>query len=78
MVFLAHCEFYFIREHENLVYNPSNNISIIQVELNGKKNALKEKLDELTTAQDTLKEKEEELDKQKKELSDTQVYIDFI
>ena len=36
---------------------------------------MKEKLDELTTAQDILKEKEEELDKQKKELSDTQVYI---
>ena len=41
--------------------------------MNGKKSALKDKLDELTSAQDILKEKEEDLKGKTKELSDTQV-----
>ncbi len=46
--------------------------------MNGKKSALKDKLDELTSAQDILKEKEEDLKGKTKELSDTQVSAFFM
>ena len=31
--FLASCEYYFVRVHENLVQHPSNNISIVNVSI---------------------------------------------